>query len=78
MMFECVRLAFLSKGIPHSIGTHTYPPCEPFASLSLLRGLPYLDCPDFVIEKHNVVGYDFMAAINNYPVGGAGWVEAGW
>ena len=78
MIFECVSLEFWSKGLSHSIGSRTYPPYEAFAFLSLLRGFLYLDCPDLVIELHHVVGHGFIAAINSCPVGGAGWVEAGW
>ena len=69
MIFECVSLEFWSKGLPHSIGSRTYPPYEAFVFLSLLRGFLYLDCPDLVIELHYVVGHGLIAAINGRPVG---------
>ena len=72
------RLEFCSKGLPSFIERRTYSICELFAFLSLLRGFPYLDCSDLIIELNHVVGHGFIATINGCLVGEAGSVEAGW
>ena len=55
---NCTRIA--ARRSPLSTRT---PPREPFAPLSLLRGIQHLDCPDLVRELHNAAGYDCMAAM---------------